>query len=67
MVKAKSISDRLFLSGKEKKDMALKIKHLTDSCNLPANLGELFLIEIRLSTDEANSRLREKAKLLGLI
>jgi len=44
-----------------------KLKQLTDASGLPESMGELFLNEIKLSTDEANRHLRERAKLLGLM
>jgi len=43
-----------------------KLKQLTDASNLPEHMGELFLNEIKLSTDEANRHLRDRAKILGL-
>lgn len=44
-----------------------RLKQLTDSCNLPSYMGELFLSEIRLSVGPSNNHLRTRAKLLGLL
>lgn len=43
-----------------------KLKQLTEASKLPEYMGELFLTEILLSTDQANRHLRDRAKLLGL-
>lgn len=67
MVKPKSIGDRKYQTKKEGDDFKRKLKQLTDASGLPAYMGELFLTEIKLSTDEANAHLRDRAKLLGLI
>ena len=67
MVKVKSINERLFASKKDKINLKQRLKQLTDESKLPEYMGELFLNEIRLSTDEANRHLRERAKILGLI
>lgn len=67
MVKPKSISDKKYQTKKEGDDFKKKLRQLTDASNLPAYMGELFLTEIKLSTDQANAHLRERAKLLGLI
>lgn len=66
MAKVRAIKDRIFKSNESKKEFKKKLKELTDSCNLPQHMGELFLREIILSDDEANSHLRERAVLLGL-
>lgn len=47
-------------------DRKFRLKQLTDASNLPENFGELFLNEIKLSTNAANEHLRTRAKLLGL-
>lgn len=44
-----------------------KLDELCDASNLDRKMGELFLLEIKLSTDEANKHLRERAVLLGLL
>jgi hypothetical protein len=49
------------------RDRKQKLKQLTDRSNLPESIGELFLNEIKLSTDEANQHLRDNAKFLGLL
>lgn len=73
MVKKKNINERLFLDGQRKKDLAFKMKQLLNESNkslgkpLPGYMAELFLNEIKLSTDEANGHLRDRAKLLGLM
>lgn len=67
MVKVKNINERLFSSKKDKIDIKAKLKQLTDASKLPEYMGELLLNEIRLSTDEENRHLRERAKLLGLL
>jgi hypothetical protein len=67
MVKIKNINERLFASGKDKADLKQKLKQLTDESKLPEYIGELFLAEIRLSTDEANRHLRQRAKWLKLM
>ena len=67
MVKIKSLSEREFQTKPEVEEKKKKLKQLTDASNLPEYMGELFLSEIRLSTDEANAHLRDRAKLLGLM
>ena len=67
MVKIRNINERIFSNDKDKKDLKKRLKQLTDASDLPDNFGELFLNEIRLSTDEANKRLRERARLLRLM
>lgn len=67
MAKKIPMSDRLYVDKKENSEFAKKLKQLTDASSLPAYLGELLLTEIRLSTDEANLHLRERAKILGLM
>ena len=43
-----------------------RLKQLCDASNLPIHMAELFVTEIKLSTDDANKHLRERLKLLGL-
>ena len=54
----------LKLSDDERKE---KIKMLCEKFKVTEYMGELFLNEIKLSTDEANKPHREIAKLLGLM
>ena len=67
MVKVRNINERIFSNSQDKKELKKKLKQLTDASNLPESMGELFLNEIRLSTDEANEHLRERARLLRLM
>lgn len=67
MVKIKSIDKRVFQDTASKKDLKLRLKRLTDASGLPEYMGELLLSELKLSTDEANRHLRERARLLGLM
>jgi hypothetical protein len=67
MVKIKSLNERVFMDSASKKDLKVRLKRLTDASGLPEYMGELLLTEIKLSTDEANRHLRERAKLLGLM
>jgi hypothetical protein len=45
---------------------AYKLRQLTERSGLPEHLGELFLSEIKLSTDAANEHLRDRVRFLGL-
>lgn len=47
-------------------DRKFRLRQLTEASNLPENLGELLLTEIKLSTNVANEHLRTRARLLGL-
>lgn len=67
MVKVKTLDQREFTSKEQIADYKLKLKQLTDESGLPQIMGELFLNEIKLSSDSANAHLRERAKLLGLM
>lgn len=67
MVKIKTLSEREFTSKKQVAEYKARLKELTDKSSLPAFLGELFLNEIKISTDEANAHLRERARLLRLL
>lgn len=67
MVKVKAIGEREFMSKEQIDEYKINLKQLTDASKLPESMGELFLNEIRLSTDEANAHLRERAKILGLM
>ena len=44
-----------------------KILEFARAHNIPDYMADLFINEVRLTTDEANKDLREKAKLLGLM
>lgn len=44
-----------------------KLEQLVGAAKIPPYLRELFLSEIKLSTDKANAHLRDRAKLLGLM
>ena len=67
MVKVRKINERIFSSPKDKGELKKKLKQLTDASKIDPSLGELFLNEISLSTNDANKHLRERAKLLGLM
>ena len=67
MAKRILITDKLNLTDAEKLELKKKLKQLTDASKLPEYMGDLFLEEIKLSTDEANAHLRERARLLGLM
>lgn len=67
MAKKILLNEKLHLSDEEKMMLKSKMKQLTEASNLPEYMGELFLTEIKLSTDEANAHLRERARLLGLM
>lgn len=67
MVKPRNLNERIFASKIDKNELKNKLKQLTDASKLPESMGELFLNEIRLSKDEANAHLRERARLLRLM
>jgi hypothetical protein len=67
MVKVKTTGERVFQSEQEVKTRKEKIAQLAKASNLPEHMGELLLSEIRLSTDDTNKQLRERAELLGLM
>ena len=67
MAKKILLNEKLHLSESEKSELKKKMKQLTDASGLPEYMGELFLTEIKLSIDEANAHLRERARLLGLM
>ena len=66
MVKIVNLEERKFMNKAKKLDRKQKIKALAEYSKLDPKMGELFLTEIKLSTDEANAHLRERVKLLGL-
>ena len=43
-----------------------RLSQLCKASKLPEHMGELFLNEIKLSTDDANKHLRDRIKILGL-
>lgn len=45
----------------------MKLEQLVGTAKIPPYLRELFLSEIKLSTDMANAHLRDRARLLGLL
>lgn len=47
-------------------DRKYKLRQLTERSGLPSHMGELFLSEIKLSTDSANEHLRDRVRFLGL-
>jgi hypothetical protein len=66
MVRFRSLEERIHLDSREKDKLKEKLRQLCVASNLPVYMGELFLAEIKLSTDEANRHLRERVKMLGL-
>ena len=67
MVRPTTLGKREFMSNGDKKKYKELLDQLCDASNLDRKIGELFLTEIKLSTDEANKHLRERAILLGLM
>lgn len=73
MVKKLSPDKRVYLDKAKAVDLKTKMKQLLDASNqnlekpLPDFMAELLLNEIKLSTDEANEHLRNRARLLGLM
>lgn len=70
MVKKVNIGDRQFKSPKAKKEYQEKLVQLMEASGWNKEMhymGEMFLAEIKLSTDDANKHLRDRAKLLGLM
>jgi hypothetical protein len=58
---------RLFLSAEKRIVLRDKIEKFAKMHNVPMYMANLFIDEVRMSNDEANKHLREKAELIGLM
>lgn len=67
MPKLKPLAQRLFLSNDSVQDVKERLNQLCDSCKLDRSMGELLLSELRLSKNPSDDKLKERAKILGLI
>lgn len=65
MAKRIPLNERIFLSKTKKSDIATRLNQLCDRFNLSHNMGELFLEEIKRSSEDFEAK--EIAIILKLI
>lgn len=63
----KKKNERLFLSTEKRIVLRKKIDEFAKFHNVPEYMADLFIDEVRLSYDEANKHLRDRAELMGLM
>ena len=59
--------ERLFLSVEKKIVLRKKIDEFAKMHGVREYMADLFIDEVRMSDDEANAHLRERAMLMGLM
>ena len=67
MEQVKKSEKRLYLSPEKAIILRDKIKDFAKHHGVREYMAELFINEVRLSTDEANAHLRERAQIMGLM
>lgn len=63
----KGKKERLFLSVDRRIVLRKKIDEFARIHNVPEYMADLFIDEVRLSEDEANKHLRDRAELMRLM